>query len=82
VSSLLTESTRALAQPGAAEHARVTAGIVAVAVLLILLVMREAGRAELAGVRARRLEHLSFVTLPLMVVFADVVVPRIVQLLT
>jgi hypothetical protein len=82
VSSLLTESTRALALPGVADQARVTAGVVAVAVLLVVLVLREAGRAELSGERAQRVEHLRFVTLPLILVFADVVIPRILELLT
>jgi hypothetical protein len=82
VSSLLTESTRALALPGVADQARVTAGIVAIAALLVVLVLREAGRAELSGVRAHRAEHLRFVTLPLALVFADVVIPRILELLT
>ena len=82
MSSLLTESTRALGLPGDADDARVTAGIVAIAVLLVVLVLREAGRAELSGDRARRAEHLHFVTLPLVLVFAVVVIPRLVELLT
>lgn len=82
MSSLLTESTRALGLAGDAAQVRVTAGIVAIAALLVVLVLREAGRAELSGVRARRVEHLRFVTLPLILVFADVVVPRILELLT
>lgn len=82
MSSLLTESTRALGLPGDADQARMTAGIVAIAVLLVVLALREAGRAELSGVRARRVEHLRFVTLPLTVVFAAVVIPRILALLT
>ena len=82
MSSLLTESTRALALPGVADQARVTAGVVAIAVLLVVLVLREAGRAELGGERAQRVEHLRFVTLPLILVFADVVIPRILELLT
>jgi hypothetical protein len=59
-----------------------TAGIVAIAALLLVLLLREAGRAEVSGVRARRAEHLRFVTLPLTLVFAAVVVPRILELLT
>jgi hypothetical protein len=82
VSSLLTESSRALALPGVADQARVTAGIVAIAALLVVLVLREAGRAELSGARAHRVEHLRFVTLPLTLVFAGVVIPRILELLT
>ena len=82
MSSLITESTRALALPGVADQARVTAGIVAIAALLVVLVLREAGRAELSGDRAHRVEHLRFVTLPLILVFADVVIPRILELLT
>ncbi|MEA2492841.1 MAG: hypothetical protein QOJ29_752 [Thermoleophilaceae bacterium] len=82
MSSLFTESTRVLALPGVADQARATAGIVAIAALLVVLVLREAGRAELDGVRARRVEHLRFVTLPLILVFAAVVIPRIVGLLT
>jgi hypothetical protein len=82
VSSLLTEGTHALGLPGDADRARVTAGIVVIAVLLAVLVLREAGRAELSGVRARRVEHLRFVALPLTLVFADVVIPRILALLT
>lgn len=82
MSSLLTDSTRAIALPGVADQAHVTAGIVAIAALLVVLVLREAGRAELSGVRAHRVEHLRFVTLPLTLVFADVVIPRILELLT
>jgi hypothetical protein len=82
VSSLLTESTRALGLPGDADQARVTAGIVVIAALLVVLVLREAGRAELSGGRADRVEHLRFVALPLTLVFADVVIPRILALLT
>jgi hypothetical protein len=55
---------------------------VAIAVLLVVLVLRETGRAELSGARAHRVEHLNFVTLPLVFVFVDVVAPRIFELLT
>ena len=82
MSSLLTESTRALGASGAPDHAHVTAGVVAIAVLLVVLVLRETGRAELSGARAHRVEHLNFVTLPLVFVFVAVVVPRIFELLT
>ena len=82
MSSLLTESTRALGMPGVANQARVIAGVVAIAALLVVLVLREAGRAELSGARAQRVEHLRFVALPLTLVFATVVVPRILELLT
>ena len=82
MSSLLTESTRALGLPGDADQARMTAGIVAIAVLLAVLVLREAVRAEISGVRARRVEHLRFATLPLTLVFAAVVIPRLLDLLT
>jgi hypothetical protein len=82
VSSLLTETTRALGLAGDADQARMTAGIVAIAALLVVLVLREVGRAELSGVRARRVEHLRFVTVPLTLVFAAVVIPRILELLT
>jgi hypothetical protein len=82
MSSLLTEGTRALGLSGEADHARMTAGIVAIAVLLIVLVLREAGRAELSGVRARRVERLHFITLPLVLVFALIVIPRLLELLT
>ena len=82
MSSLLTESTRALGLPGDSDQARVTAGIVVIAALLVVLVLREAGRAELSGARAHRVEHLHFVALPLVLVFADVVIPRILALLT
>jgi hypothetical protein len=56
--------------------------VIAIGALLAVLLMREMARAELAGERARRVEHVRFVTVPLSLVFVAVVVPRIVELLT
>ena len=77
MSALLTETTRALSEP-----ARTTLGVVALAVLLAVLVMREMARAELGEERAGRIAHLRFVTVPLILIFVAVVTPRIVELLT
>jgi hypothetical protein len=82
VSSLLTDTTRALGLSGGGDNARMVVGVVATGVLLAVLLMREMARAELAGERARRVEQLRFATIPLSLVFMAVVVPRIVELLT
>jgi hypothetical protein len=82
VSSLLTDTTRALGLSGGGDNARMVVGVVATGVLLAVLLMREMVRAELAGERARRVEQLRFATIPLSLVFMAVVVPRIVELLT
>src|SRR3954451_4711095 len=81
MSALLTETTRALGQSATDSAARTAVGAVAIAVLLLVLVTREMARAELSESRARRLAKLRFVTLPLTLVFAGVVAPRIVELL-
>jgi hypothetical protein len=81
MSSLLTETTRALARSGDADRARTTVGIVAVAVLLVVLVVREMARAEPDGARVRRVQDLRFVTVPLTMLFIAVVAPRIMELL-
>jgi hypothetical protein len=82
MSSLLTDTTRALGLSGGGDDARTVVGAVAIGVLLAVLMMREMARVELAGERARRVEHLRFATVPLSFVFIAVVVPRIVELLT
>jgi hypothetical protein len=82
MSSLLTDTTRALGFSGGGDNPRMVVGVVAIGVLLVVLLMREMARAELAGERARRVEALRFATIPLSFVFLAVVVPRIVELLT
>jgi hypothetical protein len=82
MSSLLTDTTRALGLSDGGDNARMVVGVVAIGALLAVLLMREMARAELAGERARRVEHVRFVTVPLSLVFVAVVVPRIVELLT
>jgi hypothetical protein len=82
MSSLLTDTVRALGLPGGGGDARSLVGGVAVGALLAVLMLREMARAELAGERARRVEHLRFATVPLSLVFLGVVIPRIVGLLT
>jgi uncharacterized membrane protein YqjE len=82
MSSLLTETTRALGLSGPTDPARTAVGVVAIAALLLVLVMREMARVELTEERARRLAHLRFATVPLTLVFIGVVAPRILELLT
>jgi hypothetical protein len=81
MSSLLTDTVRALGLSGGGD-ARSLVGGVAVGALLAVLMLREMARAELSGERARRVEHLRFATVPLSLVFLGVVIPRIVELLT
>jgi hypothetical protein len=78
MSSLLTETTRAL---GEGDPARTAVGVVAIAVLLFVLVMREMARAEATDERAARIGRLRFCTVPLTLVFIGVVAPRIAELL-
>jgi hypothetical protein len=82
MSSLLTETARTLALSEQRDSARMIVGVVAIAVLVAVLLMREMARAELTGERARRVEHLRFATVPLTAVFIGVVTPRIFELLT
>jgi hypothetical protein len=82
MSSLLSETARALGASADGDGPRTAVGVVAIVVLLALLVLREMARVEVSGPRARRVERLHFVTVPLICVFAAVVVPRIVELLT
>jgi hypothetical protein len=77
VSSILGEAAEAIADP-----ARMVVGVIALGTLLAVLLMREVGRAQLSGERLGRAEALGFVTVPLTLVFAAVVVPRIVDLLS
>ncbi|HEY7074338.1 MAG TPA: hypothetical protein VH418_03170 [Solirubrobacteraceae bacterium] len=81
MSALLTETTRALGLSGTTAATRTAVGAVAIAVLLLLLVTREMARAEIGDARAGRLARLRFVTVPLTLVFAGVVAPRILELL-
>jgi hypothetical protein len=81
MSSLLNETTRALAASGD-DRTRTAVGVIAIATLLAVLVIREMARAELTGPRARRVEGLQFATVPLTGVFLAVVIPRIAELLT
>jgi hypothetical protein len=82
VSSLLTEAARRLASDGAAANPRMVVGVIAIAVLLAVLLLREMARAQLSGERAQRIEGLRFVTAPLTLIFVAVIVPRIAALLT
>jgi hypothetical protein len=81
MSALLTQTARALGLAGTTAATRTAVGAVAIAVLLLVLVTREMVRGELSEARARRVAQLRFVTLPLTLVFAGVVVPRILELL-
>jgi len=81
MSALLMEATRALGLSGQGDQARTTVGVVAIAVLLAVLVVREMARAEHSGAIAQRVQHVRFVTVPLTAVFIAVVVPRILELL-
>jgi len=82
VSALLTDVARSLAPGGAAHRERMVVGVIAIAVLLAVLLLREVGRVQMSGERLRRAESLSFATVPLTLVFGAVVVPRIVALLS
>ena len=82
MSSLLNHASRILAGPGSAHDAKLVAGIIAIAVLLAVLLLREVGRVQLSGERLERAEGLAFATIPLTLLFVAVVVPRIVALLS
>jgi hypothetical protein len=82
MSSLVTETARTLGLSGDADPARTAVGVVAIAVLLLVLVMREMARTALTEERAAALSRLRFVTVSLTLVFIGVVAPRIVELLT
>jgi hypothetical protein len=79
MSALLTEATRALAAPGASD-ARTATGAIAIAVLLLVLVMREMARTSPGDEHGRRLADLRPVVVPLSLVFVAVVGPRLVDL--
>jgi hypothetical protein len=82
VSALLTEAARRLS-PGGADHPEhMVVGVIAIAVLLAVLLLREVSRVESSGERLRRAESLRLATAPLTLLFAAVVVPRIVALLS
>jgi hypothetical protein len=82
MSSLLSDATRTLARGGAGHDAQMVVGVIAIALLLAVLLIREVGRVQLSGERLRRVEGLHFATAPLTLAFVAVVVPRIVALLT
>ena len=82
MSALLTDAAQRLAPGGAAHHEQAVVGVIAIAVLLAVLLLREVGRVQLSGERLRRAESLWFATAPLTVLFVAVVVPRIVELLS
>ena len=63
------------------DAARTAVGIIALATLLAVLVLREMARAAIGDMRARRVEGLCFITWPLTIVFVAVIVPRILELL-
>jgi hypothetical protein len=81
MSSLLTETTRALGAAGGSGATRTAVGGLVIAVLLMILVAQEMARAEAGEERTRRISHLRFVTVPLTLVFVGVVAPRIMDLL-
>jgi hypothetical protein len=84
MSALLTETTRALGLSGTTSVARTAVGVVAMAVLLALLVGRDmarvGARAEPASERARRISDLRLAIVPLTLVFAGVLAPRLMEL--
>ena len=82
MSSLLTEAVRRLASDGAADNAHMVVGVIAIAVLLAVLLLREMARVQFSGERIQRVESLRFVIAPLTLIFVAVVVPRIGALLT
>jgi len=56
--------------------------IVAFALLMVLLIERETARPVLHGTRAARVRSLTFVLVPLLVLFLSAVTAQIVDLLT
>lgn len=82
MSALLTEAADALALGSEGDVQQTVVGIIAIAVLLAVLLLREVGRVQMSGERLRRAESLWFATAPLTLLFAFVVVPRIVALLS
>jgi hypothetical protein len=82
MSALLSDAARRLAPEGAAHHEQMVVGVIAIAVLLAVLLLREVARVQTSGDRLRRAESLWFATAPLTLLFAAVVVPRIVALLS
>jgi hypothetical protein len=76
----VTSLDRGLGIPG--DDARMVVGVIAIAVLLGVLMLREMARVEAGGERARRVDRLRFATVPLSLVFIGVVAPRILGLLT
>jgi hypothetical protein len=81
MSALLTEMTRGLGAASGSGATRTAVGALVIAVLLLVLVAREMASAGMSGERSRRISHLHFVTVPLTLVFVDVVIPRILDLL-
>jgi hypothetical protein len=81
MTGLLTQTTRALGAAAGSGATRTAVGGLVIAVLLLILVAREMARAEAGQDRADRIAHLRFVTVPLTLVFAGVVAPRIMDLL-
>lgn len=63
------------------DAARTAVGVIALATLVAVLVLREMARAGISDVRARRVEGLRFITWPLTIVFVAVIGPRILELL-
>jgi hypothetical protein len=79
MSALLTEATRALGAHGASD-ARTAAGAIVIAVLLLVLVMREMARTSVSGERAHKLADLRPIVVPLSLVFLAVLGPRLADL--
>ena len=82
MSSLLTETARALGLTDAAGGVRSLVALVAIAVLLVILVAREMARTGLSGPPHRRAERLGFAVVPLSLIFAGAIAPRVWELLT
>jgi hypothetical protein len=81
VTTLLSATTWPLAIVQGTDAARTTVGVIALATLLAVLVLREMARAGISDLRARRVEGLRFITWPLTIVFVAVIGPRILELL-
>ena len=81
MSALINEATRALGASGTWDATREAVGAIAIAVLLLVLVMREMVGAQPGGERARRVRDLRVVIVPLGLVFLGVVGPRLADLM-
>jgi hypothetical protein len=81
MTSLLTDTTRSLAQTSVTRPLSSGLAIAVMVLLLVLLIVREVARPLLSGEQAARVERLGFLAFPLALIVAVLIASRVAEIL-